>query len=57
MALEFSIAGGPFTSTLDIGTIAPSSMSAVVTARRTVPTTEPVRSQALRVSAVAASFS
>jgi hypothetical protein len=56
MELEFSIGGGAYLPDLDIGDLAPGVISGVITARRTVPTNETVRLQAVRLSAIPTSW-
>ncbi len=57
MDLEFSIGGGAYNTDLNIGNLAAGATSGVVTARRTVPAGETVRQQAVRISAVATTWS
>lgn len=57
MAVEFSSDNVSFASSINIGSLGPSATSSVLYVRRTVPTTEPLRVQAIRMNAVAASWS
>lgn len=57
MDLEFSIGGGAYSTDLNIGNLAAGATSGVITARRTVPSSEAIRIQAARVSAIPTSWS
>lgn len=56
MALEFSTDNITFASSVNIGALAPATTSGILYVRRTVPATETLRVQAIRLSAIAASW-
>lgn len=57
MAVEFSTDNTSFISSIDIGNLAPGATSSVLYVRRTVPATETIRVQAIRMTATASSWS
>lgn len=56
MAVEFSTDNVSFASSINVGNLAPGAISSVLYVRRTVPAGEPLRVQAVRMSAVAGSW-
>lgn len=57
MALELSVDNVSFSSSVNIGNLGPGVVSSTLYVRRTIPADEPLRAQAIRLSAVAASWS